>query len=160
MDNRDWPDMEEVSITIDSGASNSVAPIGEFPGVPLQPSNGSRLGKMFVTADGTRIPNLGEKTVKLKMADGGIRSIKFQIADVNKILLSVDRLTRAGHKVVFSSNDPHIVDKSGKKIAMTSAGGIYTMSAETIEDEGGFTVVRRRRGSSTKTSKKDFMRQG
>ena len=50
-----------VSSIVDSGAINSVAP-PDVSSVPMTESQGSVNGMQYHTADGTRIPNLGQKT--------------------------------------------------------------------------------------------------
>ena len=46
---------EPVSITIDSGAGNNVAPKTAFPWVPLQDNEDSRNGRFYTTANGKRV---------------------------------------------------------------------------------------------------------
>ena len=50
-----------VSSVVDSGAINSIAP-PDVPSVPMTESQGSVNGMQYDTADGTRIPNFGQKT--------------------------------------------------------------------------------------------------
>eukprot|EP00972_Heterocapsa_arctica_P007542 1101957-Heterocapsa_arctica.AAC.1 len=53
--------MVKVEGTIDSGASNSVAPIEAAPGVKVRESAGSRRGQHSISAGNERIPNIGEQ---------------------------------------------------------------------------------------------------
>ena len=53
-----------VSSIVDSGAINSVAP-PDVSSVPMTDSQGSVNGMQYHTADGTRIPNLGQKTFRV-----------------------------------------------------------------------------------------------
>eukprot|EP00972_Heterocapsa_arctica_P020633 3042451-Heterocapsa_arctica.AAC.1 len=62
--------MIKVDGTIDSGASNSVAPIDAAPNVPVRESAGSQRGQHYVSAGNERIPNIDEQIIKLKTNEG------------------------------------------------------------------------------------------
>ena len=78
-------------------------------------------------ANGERIPNLGEKLFSgLTDAEGHQRSIRAQVCDVSKPLLSVSRLVRAGNSVIFSAQGSYIEDgQTGEKIHLEEHQGMY-----------------------------------
>eukprot|EP00972_Heterocapsa_arctica_P051143 7518862-Heterocapsa_arctica.AAC.1 len=84
--------------TMDSGASNSVAPVEVLPGVRVSESAGSRAGQHYISAGNERIPNIGEQLVRFKTKEGHRSSIKWQCAPVTKPLLSVSHICDAGHR--------------------------------------------------------------
>ena len=92
-----------VSIIIDSGASDSVAPPNAFP-VPIHQTDASIAGLCYTAAGGQRIPNEGASGPILHTASGGKYLMTFQIAAVTKILGAVNRIVSAGNRVVF--DDP------------------------------------------------------
>ena len=88
------PKMKRVSITVDSGASETVANEATFENYELQSSPGSRAGIRYNTAGQGQKPleNLGQIKAGLWTDDGKPRSMLFQIADVKKPLGSVSRI--------------------------------------------------------------------
>ena len=77
-------------------------------------SFGSIRGLHYVAADGTRIPNVGQQLVKFMTLDGTWTEILFQIAAINKPLMSVSTLNEAGYKVIFDDNNSYILHKKTK----------------------------------------------
>ena len=91
-------------ITIDSGAGRSAMDPSDIPEYALQPSEGQRRGQVFVGAGGERIPNLGQKTVPLFMADGTAATATFQAAAVRKPLMAVSASCDQGQLVLFDND--------------------------------------------------------
>ena len=103
-----------------------VGHFGETPSVP----EGQRehAGAEYVCADGGRIPNLGEKVVRGLTTEGGAMNIKFQVTQVENPLLSVAKLTSAGHSVEFGDHGGVITH--GKTRATTTfvkKNGVYVL---------------------------------
>eukprot|EP00972_Heterocapsa_arctica_P038900 5732086-Heterocapsa_arctica.AAC.1 len=73
---------------MDSGASNTVAPIEAVPGVKVVESAGSRRGQHYISAGNERIPNIGEQTIHFQTNEGKRSTVKWQNASVTKPLLS------------------------------------------------------------------------
>eukprot|EP00972_Heterocapsa_arctica_P114964 16445378-Heterocapsa_arctica.AAC.1 len=88
---------------MDSGASNSVAPIEAGPGVKVVESPGSRRGQHYISAGNKRIPNIGEQTMHFTTNEGKCSVLKWQNAQVTKPLISVSHICDAGHR---SSSGP------------------------------------------------------
>ncbi len=99
--NNDSNRWESIELTIDSGAGNNVAPNSVFPWIPLQANEKSRLGRYYITANGKKVYVLGEKVVPMKMKDGKMKKIRFQIADVTKILVAVSKIAEADNKITM-----------------------------------------------------------
>ena len=60
--------------------------------------------------------------------EGQRRNITAQVCEVNKALLSVSRVTKAGNRVVFDDEASYIEDKrTGERIWLQEVGGMYTL---------------------------------
>ena len=61
----------------------------------------------------------------------------FQVADVERILIGVTPLTRAGNDVHLRAEDGEIVHRrSGRKIGLVREGGVYVMLMHFLVDKG------------------------
>ena len=88
----------------------------------------SKGGVQYEVANGVRIPNLGEKHFKGYTEEGLPRNLKAQVCDVNKALLSVNRLLQMGHRVVFDDTGSYIEDKTnGERMWLKEQGGMYML---------------------------------
>ena len=136
---------EPITLTIDSGAGNNVAPKNAFPWIKLQENDDSRSGRFYTTANGKRVYVLGEKVVTIKTTEGVIKKMKFQIADVTRILASVGKITGAGNDVIMQKNGGKIKDKNGKAIEMEIENGVYVVKGfiKAENDETGASVFHR-----------------
>ena len=76
---------------MDSGAIETVVNEDTLTSIDLVRA-GSRKGVEYEVANGTRIPNLGEKKFTGTTEEGMQRKIVAQVADVNKALMSVKKL--------------------------------------------------------------------
>jgi hypothetical protein len=140
---------EFVSILIDSGSTETVAPKDSLKGYELTSTDWSETGKGYTAANGTDIPNLGEKVVKGQAANGGMWcSMTFQICEVTKPLGSVSRICQAGSRVVFGPPEEgsyieHI--QTGKKTMLRQSKGLYYLDVWVAPSE---TSTFTRQGSS------------
>ena len=84
---------------------------------------------MYEVANGQRIPNLGEKLfVGSSHDEGHLRNIKAQVCDVSKPLMSVSRLVKAGHSVVFGPEAAYIEDGTTReRMRLHESGGMFTL---------------------------------
>ena len=130
----------KVTAAIDSGAADNALPPSILPEIPIKESPGSRSGKCYISASGGRIPNLGEKVVRIRMQNGGVKTIKFQIADVSKTLISVLKLIAAGNEVILD-DDPRIVNKrTGEVTKIRKQNGIFVIDLYILKPKSsGFT---------------------
>ena len=81
------PAWEKLTLTVDSGASDTVVPPTVCPAAPL--IKGSRYGIEYEIADGTTVENIGErsclmKTSELVSSDKDALEVHFQVVDVSK----------------------------------------------------------------------------
>ena len=59
---------------------------------------------------------------------GQARTIKAQVCEVNKALLSVSRMVQAGNKVIFSSSGSYVEDEgTGERTPLREQGGMYML---------------------------------
>ena len=128
---------EPISVTIDSGAGNNVAPKNSFPWMPMQENEDSRRGRYYTTANGKKVYVLGEKTITIRSKEGIIKKMKFQICDVTRILGSVGKITKANNSVNLNKDGGKIVDKNGEEIEIDMENGVYVVNAQVMAT--GFT---------------------
>ena len=91
--NDQWMKIEAV---MDSGAAESVAPADIAPWVPISESVGSKRGQTYMSACGEKLPNLGEKQMKVWTNEGKPAMATFQCADVTRPLCSVSKICDQG----------------------------------------------------------------
>ena len=119
---------EEIEMAVDSGASESVTNEGELKSVKVTEGDAKKRGVMYEVADGTLIPNLGEKDFIAVGESGSMRQMKLQVCDVNKSLLSVRRITQAGNRVVLEDGSGYIEDlTTGEKMWLAEKEGMYVL---------------------------------
>ena len=116
-----------VEAVVDSGAEESVAPVGLFAATVV-PSPMSRAGARYRAANGSRIRNVGQQKVAFSTTEGHHCSMPFQVAEVERPLISVTQLTAAGHRVVLGPDGGQIVHvASGRTIDLVKRGGVYLL---------------------------------
>ena len=98
---------------------------------------------MYEIADGTEIPNLGEKLMPVVTAEGAWKGLRAQVADVSKPLQSVRSLVKSGHVVVFGDGEDaesYIVNKvTGERTAVKDDGVNYLLGLHIApRSESGF----------------------
>ena len=125
------PETEEMECLLDSGASTNVASPSVGKGIPVRESHGSRVGQVYYAANGTKLPNLGEKVMNIQTENWENFSLTMQLADVKKPLMSVSKICDAGsgeNLVVFSARGGYIwhADK-GVYTEFPREGGVYPM---------------------------------
>ena len=107
-----------------------------FPEIPTRPSPRSRGGVEYVNANGSTLPNRGEKLVLVKIRGGGHCALKLQVTDAQRTLLSVSKVCDGGHEVVFRSDGGFIrhVETNRKIGKFQRVNGVYRMEVEVEED--------------------------
>jgi hypothetical protein len=124
---------EEVIVTVDSGAVDTVGPKHVARGIKVVPTEASKAGRGFVAANGTPIARYGEKRIQGVTDEGNDVAMNMQAADVKKVLGSVGKFCGAGNRVVFD-DDPatggsYIEHKAtGKKTEIRKKNGTYEFS--------------------------------
>ena len=118
----------DIWFTIDSGASENVIGPDMAPQFPTRPSKGSREGLSYVTANGSFMPNRGEKEMRVTTAEGNHCMLRMQVTDVHKPLMSVARICDAGHEVTFKRNGGVIVNEdTGASTAFARVDNVYRL---------------------------------
>jgi phosphohistidine swiveling domain-containing protein len=116
---------KKVTVTVDSGSADHVAPEDEFSSSPLEESEGSRKGRRYIAANGQKVPNLGQRVVKMSTDDGLPLQVCWQVTKVVKPLLSVSKLTSNGNVVILDKNHPRIVGIDGQITWLRRVNGTY-----------------------------------
>ena len=89
---------------------------------------GSRNGVNFLAANGDKIPNQGEKKLRVITQEGLERSMLFQVAQVTKPLGSVSKICKKGHRVVFDDDGSYIENKiTGEYMNLREKNGVYVL---------------------------------
>ncbi len=121
---------------LDSGAGDHVAGPEDVAGLQLRESAGSRAGRSFIAANGSRIANLGEVPLRLRNSNGPIFRSVFQVADVTRPLYSVGRMCDAGCEIRFTKTKA-VVTKDGDVVAVFERqGGLYLADLEVLAEKG------------------------
>ena len=121
------PGEKVIEVVVDSGAVQSVAPPGLFPGT-MEPSAMSRAGRTYRAANGSQIRNLGQVRVPFVSSEGHRCSLPFQVAEVEHALLSVGHLAAAGNRVELHEKGGTITHiASGKTMSLMRRGGVYVL---------------------------------
>ena len=127
---------EIIEAVVDSGAEDSVAPPGLFPGDVL-PSPMSREGRRYRAANGSPIPNLGQTLAHFWDANGAVCGIPFQVAQVERPLISVSRMAAAGCRVSFEGDTGEILHvASGRRLPLVRRNGVYVLELRVIPASG------------------------
>ncbi len=114
-----------IRVAMDSGAGDHVASPEDVEGFAIEESPNSKAGRSFVAANGGRIKNHGQATVRMKTKAGQRVASTFQVADVTRPLYSVSKLCDAGYDVSFTKNEA-LVTKEGTVVhRFHREGGLY-----------------------------------
>ena len=116
-----------VRAVIDSGAEDTVAPPDVLPGA-VRPSAMSRAGLAYRSANGLPIRNLGQQTVAFRDDQQRRSGMHFQVAEVDRPLISVARLVDAGNRVVFEPSGGSITHvATGRSVQLLRDGNVYAL---------------------------------
>ena len=119
---------EQIEMAVDSGATETVVGEDMLQGIKLTEGEACRKGVQYEVASGTLIPNLGEKQFVAVGEGGEIRKMTAQVCEVNKALLSVSKMVKAGNRVVFEAEGSYVEDRqNGVCMYLEENGGMYMM---------------------------------
>jgi hypothetical protein len=127
----DWEDIL-LSLTADSGAGNHVLSREDIPGYRINESAGSKAGRGFVGVSGGRIDNEGESELNLLGPNGRFKST-FQIARVNRPLMSIARICDRGHTVLFCKTHASVLDAKQREVCRFARKGNLYMVDVTLK---------------------------
>ena len=123
---------EEIEMTVDSGASETVVGDGMIMSSEVREGPASRRGVEYEMANGVRIPNLGEQRFVAHTLEGHQRNIKAQVCDVTKPLLSVRRMVETGNRVVFDKDGSYVEDRNTQeRMYLNEKNGMYVLKVWT-----------------------------
>ena len=115
--------------------------------IPVKPSAGSKAKKNYTSANGGKIPNLGERVVKFQTMEGATKKIRFQAAPVKRTLVSVAKLVEAGNEVKLEKKNPRIVNEATGEITyLKYRNGMFILQmwVKNEQTASGFTRQVRR----------------
>ena len=116
-----------VTLTVDSGASETVCHSEHFPNTPVN-QDSPKHGLRYKGASGNPIVNQGDKKIAFITDEGEQRDMLFQVCDVTKPLASVSRICKKGHRVVFEDGCSYIENLySGDVTWLREENGVYVM---------------------------------
>ena len=82
----------------------------------------------YITADGGRLQNLGERQVATLSDAGANLNVKFQVTTVDQPLVAVSALVAAGHNVVFDKAGGTVINTiAGRRTPFVRRNGVYIM---------------------------------
>ena len=88
----------------------------------------SRAGACHRAASGAPVPNLGEQDVKFLTNEGYSAEIPFQLADIERPLIAVSALAKAGNTVELTEDGGTITHRAtGKVTGIQRRGGTYVL---------------------------------
>ena len=122
----EYPEVE-FEVALDSGSVVHVCAAADTLGYLLEESPGSRREQKFLMGDGGRLPNQGQKHLKLGSEQCADISSTFQIADVTRPLMSVGKICDEGLTVEFAKTRAVVLDKDKKIVCIfeRQSGGLY-----------------------------------
>ena len=140
----DAPEWQEIEMTVDSGACDTVVPTGMSPHISLLQNEFSKAGYEYEVANGAGLPNRGEKRCIMMTEDSTLgKRIVFQCADVHKALLSVSRCADLGYDCVLGKTGGQLRDTvTGDVIPLHRRGNLYVLKAwikQDVDQPAGFT---------------------
>ena len=123
-----WDGYEAVDALIDSGAGECVCGPDHFPTIAtIADPHRATAGMEYVTADGSKLLNIGEKKVNGLSTEGRNVDIKFQVASISQPLISVAKLTAAGCRVDFGKESGSITNPGGSKTLFEKKNGVFVL---------------------------------
>ena len=123
---KEW---QEIIVTFDSGASDTVMPLQMCEGIAVQPSPQSLRGTEYEVANGETIPNVGERRCTV-MTEGSQlpKLMNFQICDVHKALLSASKVCDMNYRCILTKTGGQLEDmETGDVIPLHRNGNLYFM---------------------------------
>ena len=138
----DWVESE---ITIDSGACETIMPMGLCGGISVLSSKQFVEGVEYEVGNGETIPTLGERRC-IMMTPGNqvAKQITFQVADVHKALLSISRIADQGFDCLLGKHGGFLIDStSGERIPLQRRDNLYVLKAWVKQDPNDVEPFRR-----------------
>ena len=155
---------EVITVTVDSGAYNTVGPPKVGTHFEVKPTEASASGRHYRAANGSVIRNYGQRVVTGRTNEGTLVSMPIQVADVGKVLGSVREMVHHGNRVVFDvdSNGRSIsyleCKANGTRTAIHERNGTFQFDIRVPKGKGG--GVEEVTGGNARSTNEGFPRQG
>ena len=82
------------------------------------------------------VGNKGEKHVEITTNEGAKCTVRMQVTNVRKSLMSVSKVCDAGHRVIFTKEGGYIEhEATGQRTTFSRCGGVYSLSAN-LDNQG------------------------
>ena len=128
---------QKLVITVDPGASDSVAPASSATNVAITESPGIKAGATYEVANGEIIHNFGQKDCVIAAGGSSPQLLSFQVCAVHKPLLSALKLNAAGKSVLFHPDWSYIEDlRTGEWISLMRNEGLYKLHCQVGPEQG------------------------
>ena len=134
------PEWQEIEITVDSGAYDTVMPAAMCGHISICSTPMSRGGMTYEVANGECLPNLGERKC-LMMTENShtMKRITFQCADVHKALLSISRISDLGYECTLGKEGGQLRDTvTDDRVPVHRKGNLYVIRAWVRADDQSF----------------------
>ena len=94
----------------------------------------------YVAANGSVMPNRGEKDIKVVTDEGDKCTLKMQVTDVRKALMSVSNICDAGHEVKFTKAGGEIKHiQSGHSTKFIRVDDVYRLTVKMQNLDAAFS---------------------
>ena len=166
-------DFETLTVTVDSGAYNTVGPVKAATHFKVEPTKASQAGQHYRAANGSMIRNYGQRIVSGSNENGKKVNLPIQVADVDKVLGSVREMVNVGNRVVFDKGADgkccsYVEHRaSGRKIVIHERNGKFQFDLKIPKGKGVEAVNgvegsadSRRRDVTVVNTGEGFPRQG
>ena len=92
-----------------------------------------------MNANGTTVPNRGEKILQVILNNGEACSLRMQITDVHRALRSVSRVCDSGHSATSRKGGTIKHTESDGEFHFGRVNGVYRMEVELANPSSGFS---------------------
>ena len=119
-------------------------PAGLLEDYAVTAGDASKKGVHYLTADGGRVPNLGESRIRMITKEQFKCNVLFQVAEIQKPILSVSTLTAMGNVVSFTRYGGTVTNlRTKRKLAFKRRGGVYILEVLVAPGTSGAKGVSR-----------------
>ena len=131
--------MEEIEITVDSGACDTVLPSKMLSSIKTD-SSGPNFGEEYEVANGHSIWNEGcKKCIMMTPGSAVPKGIIFQVSNVHKPLMSVGAMADAGYECLLAKEGGCMRDiDTGELVPLTRRGNLYHLNSWVRSAEAPF----------------------
>jgi len=114
----------EIMAMYDSGCGRTAGPESLCSNLEITPSEGSKRGAMFSTANGSLVPARGQRTLSGMLGRTAI-DLKFEICAIDKLLVSANELACKGATSFLGHRYGILFLPNGDKVKMEVHNSVY-----------------------------------